>query len=382
MVAACVLPSACLAQSFTAPGAWSFVVPAGVTMVQVQVAGGGGGGGGFDTVSGGTGANGALLTALIQVTPGQMLYGTIGAGGGTGFTSGTLVFLPACSGRGAGGTGASAGGAGANANCPGGGYTGGGYSGGGGGGGGSTTLAVNGTVLLQAGGGGGGGGAGNGSLGGSATMNLTLTQSANCGTIAAGATPTIFFADGGAGGGGGGGFTGGAAGIGNRDGVSATAGSGGSSCWGSSSAISNVAIGGSGGAGVGGGKTQSTTPTAGAGSGFVTIITSGLALSKVSSVVSDGISSTNPKFLPSAIVQYCILLSNGGVVPSTNSAISDTLPVQTDFVPGSMRSGTTCANAATTPVSGASISGTTISVDIGTIAVGATYAFTYQVTIK
>ena len=123
------------AQTFSTPGSWSYTVPAGVTKVQVSGGGGGGGGGAADGAKGGNGGNGGKVTAIITVTPRQVLSGTIGQGGGSAFTSGSTLFgyVP-CTGSGAGGTGRAAGGNGAAANCPGFGDSGNGAGGGGGGG--------------------------------------------------------------------------------------------------------------------------------------------------------------------------------------------------------------------------------------------------------
>jgi hypothetical protein len=67
------------AQSFTTPGESSFVVPAGVTQVAVDMAGGQGGGGLVANCQGGAGAR---ITGVIHVTPGQKLYVEVGGAGG------------------------------------------------------------------------------------------------------------------------------------------------------------------------------------------------------------------------------------------------------------------------------------------------------------
>ena len=61
LLAALIWPvAAAQAQSFTTPGAWSYTVPAGVTLVEVKVSGGGGGGGGYFGGSAGTSQNDAF----------------------------------------------------------------------------------------------------------------------------------------------------------------------------------------------------------------------------------------------------------------------------------------------------------------------------------
>ena len=72
-----------------------------------------------------------------------------------------------------------------------------------------------------------------------------------------------------------------------------------------------------------------------------------LTVVKTSSVISDGISLTNPKSIPGSTVRYCILMTNPGSVTFSTVAADDILPANVSFVAGSMRSGTTCANATT-----------------------------------
>ena len=74
-------------QTYATPGNYTYIVPAGVTALQVTVAGGGGGGGGYDllqTGNGGGGGSGALLQGRLPVTPGSTVQITVGGGGGGG----------------------------------------------------------------------------------------------------------------------------------------------------------------------------------------------------------------------------------------------------------------------------------------------------------
>ncbi len=78
----------------------------------------------------------------------------------------------------------------------------------------------------------------------------------------------------------------------------------------------------------------------------VTILNAELSLAKTSIVVSDPINGTNnPKRLPGATVRYCILTTNTGTVTAENIEAEDTLPTNVTFIPGTMRTGTTCAGA-------------------------------------
>lgn len=217
--------------SYTTPGSWTFTVPANVYSVTVTVTGGGGGGGGYDTVQSNNGGASLAITATIAVVPGQILSGTVGQGGGNGYTGGTgYSGGVACAGSGPAGTGGGSGGAGGNANCQNGGYSGGGYSGGGGGGGGGSTLLLNGTGLIIAGGGGGAGGGSNNGVGAAGSSVSGYVRQSFCGTGSAGSAGSNAGYDGSGGGGGGGGLAGGAGGASAPDGSVSGGGGAGTSC--------------------------------------------------------------------------------------------------------------------------------------------------------
>jgi uncharacterized repeat protein (TIGR01451 family) len=78
-----------------------------------------------------------------------------------------------------------------------------------------------------------------------------------------------------------------------------------------------------------------------------TILNAQLVAAKTSFVVSDPVNgTTNQKAIPGATVRYCILTTNTGSATAENVAAMDTLPGNVTFIPGTMRSGTTCAGAA------------------------------------
>jgi len=160
-------------QVYTSTG--SFVVPAGISTVQVEAWGGGGAGGGADGVNsatraGGGGAGGSFRSSSASVISGSTITVTVGAGGigvtaddgGAGGTSTFASPTPVTAGGGGGGKKASgsngpggtpsagtyAGGAGASAS--------GGNSGGGGGGAGNLSAGAAPTSTLLAGNGGNG----------------------------------------------------------------------------------------------------------------------------------------------------------------------------------------------------------------------------------
>jgi gliding motility-associated-like protein len=185
----------------------TFVVPAGITCINVQAWGAGGGGGGGDSYGGSNGGGGAYTTNTFTVVPGATLTIVVGGGGGSG---------TGCGGNapgGAGGFGLGNGGAGGNSgatNC----------SGSAGAGGGGTGIMNGATVMIVAGGGGGGGGGGNhagggdGGGGGVAGVgaNGAVAGALNASGNSNGVVGVQTNGDGAGGGGGGGGLVGGGGG--------------------------------------------------------------------------------------------------------------------------------------------------------------------------
>lgn len=128
---------------FTNPGGTTWTVPADVRQIQVQVVGAGGGGSGGGLFGLFTeGGAGRLVTALIDVEPGQVLTfqgSTAGGNGGAAQAPGARGIGYTFGGNGNTGSGAGVAG---------------------GGGGGSSAVVRNGILLVLAAGGGGGGGSG------------------------------------------------------------------------------------------------------------------------------------------------------------------------------------------------------------------------------
>jgi uncharacterized repeat protein (TIGR01451 family) len=76
--------------------------------------------------------------------------------------------------------------------------------------------------------------------------------------------------------------------------------------------------------------------------------TAAIGFVKTSTVLSDPINGlTNPKAIPGATIQYCLLVTNAGPLSASTIILSDPVPAATTFVPGSMLSGASCAGAAT-----------------------------------
>lgn len=122
--------------------------------------------------------------------------------------------------------------------------------------------------------------------------------------------------------------------------------------------------------------------------------TTNLTIVKTSSVVSDPTNGTaDPKAIPGATMRYCILVTNNGSGTATGINVADALPANTTLTPGSLRSGTSCAGAATVEDDnasgadesdpfGASIGGTTVAATATTLAPGNALAIAFDVTIN
>jgi len=65
-----------------------------------------------------------------------------------------------------------------------------------------------------------------------------------------------------------------------------------------------------------------------------------LSVTKSATVLSDGVSLTNPKALPGAIVQYCLTVTNATLgTPANGVNLTDVIPANTTYVPGSISVG-------------------------------------------
>jgi uncharacterized repeat protein (TIGR01451 family) len=61
-------------------------------------------------------------------------------------------------------------------------------------------------------------------------------------------------------------------------------------------------------------------------------VTAAFTVTKASSVISDGVSTSNFKAIPGAVMEYAITLANGGNATADSVSVSDALPTQTTFV--------------------------------------------------
>ncbi|MEH6791547.1 proprotein convertase P-domain-containing protein [Parasphingorhabdus sp.] len=119
-----------------------------------------------------------------------------------------------------------------------------------------------------------------------------------------------------------------------------------------------------------------------------------LSVTKISSILSDPVNgTTNPKRIPGAVVQYCILINNSGSATANAVAATDNLAGPFTYVPGSMRSGSNCGSAASVEDDnasgadesdpyGASLAGSIITATAAALAPVSSFALTFQVTIN
>lgn len=119
-----------------------------------------------------------------------------------------------------------------------------------------------------------------------------------------------------------------------------------------------------------------------------------IGVTKTSSVVSDPFNgTTNPKRIPGATIRYCVLVTNTGTATVTSIVMNDTINLPEIYVPGSIRSGSTCTNAVVVeddnntgadesdPV-GARFTAGTVTGTTASIAAGASVAFVYNITVQ
>lgn len=113
-----------------------------------------------------------------------------------------------------------------------------------------------------------------------------------------------------------------------------------------------------------------------------------LTVSKLSRVVSDGVSATNPKAIPGAFVEYCITVSNAaGAATATNVNVSDNLALVpnvtydatfTPKVDGTVVTGNTCTAGGTNGAFASNV----VSGTLTNIPAGSTRTLVFRVTIN
>lgn len=119
-----------------------------------------------------------------------------------------------------------------------------------------------------------------------------------------------------------------------------------------------------------------------------------LGVTKVSTLISDPTNgTTNPRAIPGAVMEYCILVQNPGSGTATNVVGTDTIPATLTYTAGSITSGTACATATTVEDDdasgadesdpfGASVSGAVLTATAPTLGPSAGFALKFRATIK
>ena len=126
------------------------------------------------------------------------------------------------------------------------------------------------------------------------------------------------------------------------------------------------------------------TQTAGDGKAFdydqYIVVAPSLTVTKTSAVVSDPINNTtNPKAIPGATLQYTITVANAVAGAAAAAVtIADVIPANTTYLPNSI----TLNGAAVSDATGYTVATTTVSVNAGALAAGASDILKFSVTIN
>lgn len=127
----------------------------------------------------------------------------------------------------------------------------------------------------------------------------------------------------------------------------------------------------------------------------VTALTVTKSVSTINHMIGGDTITTNPKAIPGALLEYCVLMNNTGGTAATAVTFSDVLPAEVTYEPGTMLSGTTCVGAATAEDDNATDADdsdgfganynagtTTVAGAVTTIAGGTTAAIKFRVKVK
>jgi uncharacterized repeat protein (TIGR01451 family) len=121
--------------------------------------------------------------------------------------------------------------------------------------------------------------------------------------------------------------------------------------------------------------------------GSYTVFAATLTVTKASRVLSDGISATDPKAIPGALIEYCIVVGNGSSsATATNVIVTDVLPADLTF-DGTFRirvNGTIdgTGNCLDDGVPGGTFTGGTVSAPVSDVSAGQTRTAYFRATIN
>lgn len=90
--------------------------------------------------------------------------------------------------------------------------------------------------------------------------------------------------------------------------------------------------------------------------GAYKVTTATLSIAKSATVISDPVNgTTNPKAIPGAVIEYCLVIANTGAAPADSIVLSDNLPAETTYDTGHLRVGVTGTASACTSGSGTNV---------------------------
>jgi uncharacterized repeat protein (TIGR01451 family) len=132
----------------------------------------------------------------------------------------------------------------------------------------------------------------------------------------------------------------------------------------------------------GAGDTDSARDGKFSAAGGYKVVTATVAVTKTSAVISDPFNNTtNPKAIPGARVRYTLTVTNSGSATATSVVLTDAIPTNTTYVANSI----TFNSATRTDAAdgdNASFASNTVTVNIGSVANGATATVTFDVTVN
>ena len=117
-----------------------------------------------------------------------------------------------------------------------------------------------------------------------------------------------------------------------------------------------------------------------------TVSAATLSVTKASRVISDPLNNTtDPKMIPGAVVEYCIIVANGaGAATATDISISDVLPIETTYQTayGVKTNGTMTGQTCNEGPDNGSFSNGTVSATIDNVAAGEARNVLFRVTVN
>ncbi|MGL6159617.1 hypothetical protein [Microbulbifer sp.] len=114
------------------------------------------------------------------------------------------------------------------------------------------------------------------------------------------------------------------------------------------------------------------------------VASASITVAKSSTVISDPFNgTTDPKFIPGAVLEYCMVVTNGGSTQATDVALTDNIPANTTYVASSVATGTgaSCGVSADGSPLGSESSGT-VTVPFGSVAAGSSVWASFRVTLQ